>query len=129
MTGIENLAELLSSLSPVLNEGDFVFCTVHGELRNYLPLNPLLTFQENEGLTLILSAETARKAGLDFEGIYRQITLTVHSSLAAVGLTAAVSEKLAAKGISANMVAAYYHDHIFVQKDKAEMAVQALKEF
>jgi hypothetical protein len=46
-----------------------------------------------------------------------------------VGLTAAVSAKLATKGISANVIAAYYHDHIFVQSTKAEIALSALKEF
>lgn len=66
---------------------------------------------------------------LEFEGSFRQITLTVHSSLEAVGLTAAVSTKLAAKGISANVIAAYYHDHIFVQTAKAELALSVLQEF
>ncbi len=66
---------------------------------------------------------------MSFEGSYSQITLTVHSSLEAVGLTAAVANKLASKDISANVIAAYYHDHIFVQTSKAEAAVSALKEF
>ena len=52
----------------------------------------------------------------------------IHSSLEAVGLTAAVSTKLATKGISANVIAAYYHDHIFVSAEKAELALLALKE-
>ncbi len=47
----------------------------------------------------------------------------------AVGLTAAVATKLASYGISANVVAAYYHDHIFVQIEKADEALLALKEF
>lgn len=46
-----------------------------------------------------------------------------------MGLTAAVSAKLAAKGISANVIAAFYHDHIFVPVDKAELAIAALNEF
>ena len=45
---------------------------------------------------------------------WARIALQVHSSLAAVGLTARVAESLAARGISANMVAAYHHDHVFV---------------
>ena len=71
----------------------------------------------------------AENAGLQFEGSFCQITLNVHSSLEAVGLTAAVSAKLSAQGISANVIAAYYHDHIFVQSAKAEMALLALQEF
>lgn len=61
--------------------------------------------------------------------MFKGITLTIHSSLDAVGLTAAVSTKLAEKDISANVIAAYYHDHIFVQSEKAELAMEALGEF
>ncbi|WP_229764900.1 ACT domain-containing protein, partial [Vibrio cholerae] len=43
--------------------------------------------------------------------------------------TAAFATKLAEHGISANVIAGYYHDHIFVQKEKAQQALQALGEF
>lgn len=79
-------------------------------------------------MTLVLAKDKADEAGLQYEGAFRQITLTVHSSLAAVGLTAAVSTKLTSKDISANVIAAYYHDHIFVSNNKAEQALSALKE-
>ena len=51
----------------------------------------------------------------------------MHSSLAAVGLTAAVSAALTEAGISANIVAAYYHDHLFVPDDDADRALAALE--
>jgi hypothetical protein len=108
---------------------EFVFCTVPGDVSDYLELNPLATFRENEGLTLVLTKKAASNAGLSFESTFKQITLTVHSSLDAVGLTAAVASKLASKGISANIIAAYYHDHIFVPTEKAAHALSALKEF
>ncbi|MGO1298022.1 MAG: ACT domain-containing protein [Vibrio sp.] len=129
MSGITDLDELLRSMSPKLVEAEFVFCTVSGELKEYLGLNPVATFIESEGLTLVLEKSVAEKSELSFEGSYSQITLTVHSSLEAVGFTAAVASKLASKGISANLIAAYYHDHIFVQTSKAEAAVSALEEF
>ncbi|CDT89133.1 MULTISPECIES: ACT domain-containing protein [Vibrio] len=129
MSGITDLDELLSSMSPKLVDAEFVFCTVSGSLRDYIELNPVATFIESEGLTLVIEKAVAEKTGLSFEGSYSQITLTVHSSLEAVGLTAAVANKLASKDISANVIAAYYHDHIFVQTSKAEAAVSALKEF
>ncbi|EJB8455244.1 ACT domain-containing protein [Vibrio parahaemolyticus] len=129
MSGITDLDELLSSMSPKLVDDEFVFCTVSGSLRDYIELNPVATFIEPEGLTLVIEKTVAEKASLPFEGSYSQITLTVHSSLEAVGLTAAVANKLASKDISANVIAAYYHDHIFVQTSKAEAAVSALKEF
>ena len=129
MSGITELDKLLKSMEPELIESEFVFCTVEGSLIDYVSLNPVATFIETEGLTLVLEKSIAQTAELKFEGTFRQITLTVHSSLEAVGLTAAVSEKLANKGISANVVAAYYHDHVFVQSAKAEIALLALKEF
>lgn len=129
MSGIVELDELLKSMSPEIQEGEYVFCTVGGHYSDYVQLNPLACFREAEGLTLIVLAETAQQAELTFDARFRQITLTVHSSLEAVGLTAAVAEKLASYGISANVVAAYYHDHVFVQSEKAEAALSALKEF
>ncbi|MGP9558311.1 ACT domain-containing protein [Psychrobacter sp. AOP7-A1-24] len=128
MSGIIDINELLSSMQPALVDELFVFCTVKGELAEYANSAPIATFVETEGLTLVLTKDRADEVGLQYEGLFRQITLTVHSSLEAVGLTAAVSTKLTSKGISANVIAAYYHDHIFVSNDKAEQALSALKE-
>jgi len=128
MSGITDINELLSSMQPALVDESFVFCTVEGQLAEYVNLTPIATFVETEGLTLVLTKDKADEAGLQYEGVFRQITLTVHSSLEAVGLTAAVSTKLTSKGISANVIAAYYHDHIFVSNVKAEQALSALRE-
>lgn len=129
MAGIIELDELLRSMTPEIQIGEYVFCTVGGNYADYIHLNPLASFVESEGLTLILSVEAAEKAQLAYESKFKQITLTVHSSLDAVGLTAAVATKLSSYGISANVVAAYYHDHIFVQSEKANETLLALKEF
>ncbi len=129
MSGIVDLDVLLKTLSPEIQPGEYVFCSIDGHFSDYVHLHPLAFFVEPEGLTLIVPAEEADKAGLAYEGKFKQITLTVHSSLDAVGLTAAVATKLASYSISANVVAAYYHDHIFVQPEKAGMALSALKEF
>ena len=129
MAGIIELDELLKSMTPEIKSGEYVFCTVGGQCTDYTHLNPLAFFVEPEGLTLILSVEAAEKAQLAYESKFKQITLTVHSSLDAVGLTAAVATKLTSCDISANVVAAYYHDHIFVQSEKADEALLALKSF
>ncbi|MGK0272230.1 MAG: hypothetical protein ACI88H_002896 [Cocleimonas sp.] len=129
MSGIMEIDELLNTMSPAIQSGEYVFCNVSRKLTEFVHLNPLATFIESEGLTLILSVKDADEAEIAYEGKYKQITLTVHSSLEAVGLTAAVANKLTDKGISANVVAAYYHDHIFVQSEKAEEALLALQEF
>lgn len=130
MSGITDLEVLLQNMEPQIREGEFVFCTV--ESKDYelvAKLKPIASFLEDEGMTLVLDKCIAEQHGYRYESTFKAITLTVHSSLDAVGLTAAVANKLASKGISANVIAAYYHDHVFVQADKAELAVAALKEF
>jgi len=129
MAGEEDLDKLLVLLQPTLLPGDFVFCTVadlkYGDLAE---LQPIASYQEAEGLTLVVGKQVADDAGLAYESVFNCITLMVHSSLDAVGLTAAVSSRLAANGITANMIAAYYHDHVFVPKTKAQLALQLLTE-
>ena len=129
MAGETNLSKLLSSMKPELMADEYVFCSVEGKYGDFQSLSPLASFQEVEGLTLVISKESAVANNLAFDSVFKGITLTIHSSLDAVGLTAAISTKLAEKGISANVIAAYYHDHIFVQSEKAELAMQALGEF
>lgn len=126
--GITDLATLLRDMRPVLAEGEVVYCTVpDGDIRSWLDLDPLGTFREEEGLTLVLPASVAAANGLEASAPLRMITLTVHSSLAAVGLTAVVSAALTRQGISANVVAAYHHDHVFVPAQDAERALTVLE--
>jgi len=126
-SGETDLRRLLVALAPVLLKPDYVFCTVaHATQVDYCELKPLASFREDEGLSLILEQIVADEAGLIYESVFKGITLTVHSSLDAVGLTAAVAGKLAEHGISANVVAASHHDHIFVPRDKAEQALKLL---
>jgi len=130
MTGERNLGILLSSMSPVLIDGEFVFCSFenarYGEQSG---LEPIAAVIESEGLTLVIPKSKADEHELNYESVFRRITLNVHSSLDAVGLTGAFSSKLTEHGISANVVAGFFHDHIFVQSEHAEKAISALKEF
>ncbi len=128
MSGEQNLVKLLETMSPVLRDGEYVFLTTEGCYGDFAELKPVAVFQEDEGLSLIVPAENASAAGWNTDIRFCMITLNVHSSLEAVGLTAAVSSKLAENGISANVFAAYYHDHIFVQASLAETALSSLKE-
>lgn len=127
MTGVSDLGILLASLAPRLTEGEFVFCSfadaVYGD---HADLQPVAAVSEPEGLTLIVPKSIAEARSLASSAAYRMITLGVHSSLEAVGLTAAVATQLTAHGISANMVAAFHHDHIFVPREHAERAIAAL---
>lgn len=123
---IIDLDTLLKNLQPVLDSQEYVFCTVNGELKNYLVLNPLATFVETEGLTLLLTKVQAQSLGACTDSMFKRITLSVYSSLEAVGLTAVVASALAKEGISANMIAAYHHDHVLVPVDKADEAMHIL---
>lgn len=127
MTGITALDELLRSMQPELLNGEMVFCTVAGQMADYVGLEPVAMIREREGLTLLVSKAQAEQQGWPVESCFRQISLSVHSSLEAVGLTAAVASCLAQRGISANVIAAYYHDHIFVPAHQAGQALAALQ--
>jgi len=129
VVGETSLSKLLATMSPELMPDEYVFCSVKGEYGDLNELSPLASYREAEGLTLVITKKAAVANKLNFESVFKGITLTIHSSLDAVGLTAAVSTKLAEKGISANVIAAYYHDHIFVQAEKAALALEALGEF
>ena len=127
MAGITEIDILLKNMNPVLCEKDYVFCVLEGKIDSkILELNPVGIFQEEEGVTVILEKGTALKNSLPFESVLKKITLLVHSSLEAVGLTAAFSKALGDHNISANVVAGYYHDHIFVPEVDAKNAHQVL---
>ncbi len=129
MSGEKNLKKLLTSLSAQLLPETYVFCTLpNGKYADYAELFPKCMFSEAEGFSLIITQKQAEQNNLDYTGIFRCITLTIHSSLEAVGLTAAVSGKLAENDISANVIAAYHHDHIFVKAEQADLAVKKLNE-
>lgn len=128
MTGEKDLALLLKNMQPCLNEGEFVFCTI-GNISEFNPDDALMLFKEKEGYTVILNKEKADLLQLPYAYIARWITLAVHSSLEAVGLTAAFSNALAEAGISCNVVAAFYHDHIFIDKKDAAKAMSVLEQF
>ena len=56
------------------------------------------------------------------------ISLNVNSSLEAVGFLTAVTEKLAAAGVSVNAVSAFHHDHLFIPAEKADLAISLLND-
>jgi hypothetical protein len=117
MTGETDLPTLLATLDPHLAPGRWRFVTGAAA-----PADALMTFREAEGVTAIIPAAAADPDA------FRLITLRVHSSLHAVGLTAAVSARLTAIGVPANIVAAFHHDHLFVPEADAERALAALRD-
>jgi uncharacterized protein len=122
MAGETNLEKLLATMRPEMRPGEFVFCCVDEFLSD-----AVMCFREAEGVTVILEKGRADELGLNYSYVAAWITLTVHSSLEAVGLTAAFSARLAEAGISCNVVAGYYHDHIFVRSADADGAMVVLE--
>lgn len=123
---VSNLTTLLRSMEPVLNDGVYAYCSVphHTGLAAF---SPVATVHEPEGLTLVVPEEQAIAAGLPVLFRAAWISLTVHSDLEAVGLTAAFSTALGQAGISCNVVAGAFHDHLFVPVAQARKALAVLR--
>jgi hypothetical protein len=127
MPGEANLAKLLASLDPVLDSREFGYAVVpHGTV---LPagFTPTGLFDEDEGLTVIAPAADLAAVGIMALTGLARLTMMVQSSLEAVGMTAAMATALTRSGISANVIAAYHHDHIFVPWDRRDEAVAVLR--
>ena len=129
MSGETNLNKLLQSMQPVLCSEEYVFCSIKDRDNRYFNLDSIGQFRESEGTTLILQREQADAANLSYTSVFSMITLSIHSSLEAVGFLAAITSKLAKHNISVNPVSAYYHDHLFVPVSRAKEVMMLLQEF
>lgn len=118
-----DLAVLLRTMEPELHPEPYGYAV----WTDGLPLiSPFATVSEGEGTTVVGTLAEMQAAGMRSEP-WARISLTVHSDLAAVGLTAAFATALAAAGISCNVIAGYHHDHLFVQWDRRGDAMAALR--
>lgn len=115
MNGETDLQRLLADMEPRLFDHPYSFRTIPSGQSLPLAQEPFAIIREDEGTTIIAPGDG-----------WARISLTIHSSLAAVGLTAAFSAALSDKGIPANVVAAYYHDHLFVPWERRHDAMEAL---
>lgn len=122
-------ADMITRMTPVLHTGEFVFLTA-GDAGLVAGLTDvaIATFREDEGLSMVVPLEVARRHRLPVDQPMRRITLQVHSALDGVGLTAAVATALAARNIPCNMIAAFHHDHVFVPSAMADMALDRLRD-
>jgi len=125
MSGEKNLSILIREMKPFINDGEYIFTTVKDTF-NIHTKDIIGQFKEAEGITLILDKTVADKLGLTYSFIASWITLKIHSALDAVGLTAAFSSELAKHNISCNVVAGFYHDHIFVDKKDEAKTIDVL---
>jgi len=117
---------ILKKLNPKLNNGEYVFCSVNNIEK--IEFNKIIgSFKEKEGVSIILSKKEAINLRLSYSFIAAWITLRVYSSLEYVGLTATFSNALSNNGISCNVISGYYHDHIFVNINDKDKAMNILK--
>ena len=125
-SGEEDLSNILNNLQPELLNEEYVFITLDdSDLEN--KLDPIATFKEKEGLTLVITRERAQGNNLQYNSVFSCISLGVHSSLTSVGLIAAISKSLSDNGIACNVFSGYFHDHIFVQKSLSAHALELIK--
>jgi hypothetical protein len=123
--GERDLGAILASLDVVREPGVFVVAML--PVGAELPAGTRAWVREREGVTVVLARGDAEAAELAFVFESAWLTLTVHTSFEAVGLTAAFASRLAEHGIPANVLAGYHHDHILVPDARADDAIAALR--
>jgi predicted N-acetyltransferase YhbS len=122
----KDLHTLLAAMQPVTRDGEYVYAL--WPAGKPLAGHVAAAVREAEGLTVVLPRREADGLGLAYDFVAAWITLQVHSSLEAVGLTAAVSAALAEAKISCNVLAGFHHDHLLVPVADAERALEVLHE-
>jgi hypothetical protein len=118
-----DLSRLLATIEPVRRPGEWVFVS----LPPGQGVQSAASVTEEEGVTHVLDRSDADEYGFAYDFVAAWITLQVHSALDAVGLTAAVAGALAAAGISCNVLAGAFHDHLLVPVERADDAVRVLR--
>lgn len=118
---VTDLKAMLVGMDPKLSERAWAFHTLVDD--TFIPDTAFAIIREEEGVTCILPATAAATGAVQFA----RITLQIHSDLEGVGLTAAVSNALAHKGIACNVVAGAHHDYLFVPWDQRERALKQLE--
>ncbi|GGD67437.1 ACT domain-containing protein [Lacimicrobium alkaliphilum] len=128
MAAERQLVTLIRQMQPVLDSRTFVFACLGNDGVIPAGLKPQMLFREQEGPTLITELREAQEHGLRYDFVSRMITLNIHSALDAVGFLACITSHLARSDMGVNPVSGFFHDHLFVPADKADLAMQALAE-
>jgi hypothetical protein len=126
-SGETDLPTLLRTLRPALHPDEWVFCAVDGEPPAPAALGAMALVREAEGWTAVVPRARADAAGWAYARTFRLVTCTVHSSLAAVGMLAAITAALAARGIAVNALAGLRHDHLLVPAARGDETVAVLR--
>jgi hypothetical protein len=121
---VDDLGQLIRTMEPTTRCGEFVFVEA-----DRVPIEVVTeaSVWEPEGRSAVITRDLADELGLEYDFVAGWITLTVPSSLNAVGLTAAVSSELARHGIACNVIAGLRHDHLLVPVERVEQALTVLQ--
>jgi uncharacterized protein len=125
VAGETDLATILSSLR--IERRDEPVTVVHRDGPVDLGPGVMAVVLEDEGATVVVTVEEAEGRGWPTGFRAAWLTVAVHSSLEAVGLTAALADVLASRGIPCNVLAGWFHDHLLVPLDRADEAVRSLE--
>lgn len=125
-SGETDLDTLIKNMQPILEDEELVFCSLSPPRAEEYFVLCQGYYVEREGITVIIGKHLADLRDLAYDLVFKRITMNIHSSLAAVGLLARITEVLAAQGFSVNVVSAYYHDHLYIQSDQAQAALETL---
>jgi len=123
--GETDLAAMLATLSVQRRAGVFAYIAVQVPTPGLIAAAHAVV-KEGRLTTIVLPVDAAARAGQATDVQFAWLTLTVQSSLDAVGLTAVVSARLAAIGVPCNVLAGYHHDHLLVPVDRVDDAINVL---
>jgi hypothetical protein len=123
--GETDLVKILATLTVLRRDEPVTMVTVPDAVR--VGDGIYMVLAEDEGTTVVATVAEAQRRGwpTDFRAAW--LTIEVHSSLDAVGLTAAMSRVLTEHNIPCNVLAGYYHDHLLVPLELADQAIAALE--
>lgn len=123
--GETDLDAMLATLAVQRRPGVFTYIAVEVPTPGLIAAAHAMV-KEGPLTTIVLPVEAAQRAGQLVTVRLAWLTLTVQSSLEAVGLTAAISERLTRENIACNVLAGYHHDHLLVPVERVDDAVSAL---
>lgn len=123
--GETDLAAMLAALGVHRRPGVFTFIAVKVPTPGLIAAAHAVV-KEGALTTIVLPVDAAERAGQQVMVEFAWLTLTVQSSLEAVGLTAAVAKRLTDVAIPCNVFAGYHHDHLLVPVDRVDDAMSAL---
>ena len=123
-SGETDIQLLIEHMHPHLSDEVYVVVSVQEDVSS---IPSFAQIREKEGITLILTSKEADKRDISYEQKWALISLDVYSSLQAVGFTAIISKALSDNGISVNVIAGFYHDHLLVPYSRKQEAYLILK--